>query len=433
MSNHTEITVRHAEYVDPRAGNDKFYRTFVFGSSWVTQYGKNGSVGTVTKVVQEASPEAAQAAADKKFDSKVKKGYSPVRQGTVVFDGEVTPENIHVLDAIAGQVGEDTSHDSGPVAVAEVTQTLPDATAAVAEALAEVVLVGRSRDAVDTDTAPDLPTRPMLASVVPAEKIAELMDDENWVAQMKYDGDRVVIEVRDGVVTALNRQGQAKVRNVGTAHTTPFTALGSGRWVFDGEVVGRTLVLFDTVAASDGQTTWVDEASVFEDRMAVLVAVASTLGLDDDEAFVVAPVADDRVLAGSKGQMLADAVAGQREGIILRDRYGVYEPGRRSTLLVKHKLIKDADAVVTALHETKQSATLSVHDEDGSLREVGAASTIGKGTVSVGDVWVVTFLYVTDPANPRMFQPRLVARREDKAASECGIAQFADAGTDKAL
>lgn len=272
----------------------------------------------------------------------------------------------------------------------------------------------------------------MLASVQPASVVESAMTDHGFVGQLKYDGDRVVVEVRDGQVTLLNRAGEAKVSNVGTAHSTPFTALGKGRWVFDGEVVGRTLVLFDMVLATDGTITFADEDMGFMGRYQALTVITSVLDLDP-EAVVVAPVADDLDTEGAKADLLATAVEGKREGIVLRHREGPYEPGRRSTYLIKHKLIKDADVVVTALHPSKQSATLAVHDEDGNLVEVGAASTIGKGDVAVGDVWVVTFLYVIDPAHPRMFQPRLVTRRTDKAASECNLAQFADAGTVRSL
>ena len=35
------ISISEAGYIDHRAGNDKFYRVFVLGSSWVSQYGRN--------------------------------------------------------------------------------------------------------------------------------------------------------------------------------------------------------------------------------------------------------------------------------------------------------------------------------------------------------------------------------------------------------
>lgn len=59
----TTIHITEAQYIDPRAGNDKFYRTYVLGSTWVTQYGRNGTIGTFTKLIEVASEDAAAKAA----------------------------------------------------------------------------------------------------------------------------------------------------------------------------------------------------------------------------------------------------------------------------------------------------------------------------------------------------------------------------------
>lgn len=437
----TNITVREAEYIDPRAGNDKFYRTFAFGSAWVAQYGRNGTLGTFTKITPAASPEAAAEAASKKFDEKVRKGYNPVRSGTVATEIGITAENVSVLDEVVASLpaGQSVGIVNAPVPAANIrTARHRDVTPDIAVLLDGLLYGFPVRAAVPADLNPDLPVRPMLASVAAAATIGDAMNDPSWYAQYKYDGDRVVVEVTNGEIRVLNRAGQAKVKNVGTAHLEPFTALHSGRWVFDGEVVGRTLVLFDMAGATDGKLTWVSEHSAFGSRYSVLGALSVILGIpaadsetaESDAPVVLAPVA---VLHEEKDKFLSTAIADQREGIILRNYLGAYDSGRRSVNVIKHKLIKDADVVVTGLHATKQSATLSVHDASGQLVEVGAASTIGKGGVSVGDVWVVTFLYVTDPEHPRLFQPRLVSRRTDKAAVECTIDQFADAGTAKVV
>lgn len=430
----TIVSIREAAYIDPRAGNDKFYRTYAFGTSFVSQYGRNGTAGTFTKPEVHESQQAAGAAAAKKFDSKVKKGYNPTRQGEVATS-LAEPTNAD-LDALAEHIGADPTHDPGTQGTEVVYQTtagdLPDATATVVAALDAASV--SSREAVTNDTNPSLPTRPMLASVLPAADVAAAMGSDRWVGQFKYDGDRAVIEVRDGAVTPLNRQGMAKVKNIGKAHIEPFAALGTGRWVFDGEVVGRTLVLFDLVFATDGHRTFVDEQTPFTVRYAALVAITATLGLVDG-AFDIAPVATG---SQDKADMLTIAVADKREGLILRETGAGYEPGRRAATLVKHKLIKDADVVITALHVTKSSATLAVRDADGNEIQVGNASTIGKVGLDckapqVGQTWVVTYLGVTDPANPRLFQPRLVAHRTDKGAAECSVAQFADAYMNKVV
>jgi ATP-dependent DNA ligase len=432
----TVVGINEAVYIDPRAGNDKFYRTWTFGSSWVSQYGRNGTVGTFSKIVDAASPEAAEKAAGVKFAGKVKKGYEPVRSGAVETSAAITADNLTLLDQLAQSVpmGDAVGIVTEPVAAVEVEARRDDVTAAAVAALTATEFLGVP--AVAEDTTPSLPVRPMLASVQPAEAVAAAMDSDDWCAQFKYDGDRVVIEIDNGEIRVLNRQGQAKVRNVGPAHLSPFSALHSGRWVIDGEVVGRTLVCFDLVVATDGVHTWARESTTFPDRHHALVTLAEVLGIPavaaaaEGSPVVLAPIA---VTAQTKADMLAAAVTEQREGIVLRHRGGTYESGRRSTTLVKHKLIRDADVVVTALHPVKDSAELSVHDAAGNLVQVGTASTIGRGAVEIGQVWVVTFLYVSNPEHPRMVQPRLIRRRHDKAPAECLLDQFADAGTNKAV
>ncbi|NLU64911.1 WGR domain-containing protein [Rhodococcus sp. HNM0563] len=432
----TTAHINEAVYIDPRAGNDKFYRTFTFGSAWVSQYGRNGTLGTFTKIVETASPEAAVKAAAAKFAGKVKKGYEPVRSGGVETSTVITADNLAVLDTLVESLhkGDAVGIVTEPVTAVEMDTRREDFTAAAVEALTATSFLGEP--AVAEDTMPSLPVRPMLASVQPAEIVADAMDSDDWYAQFKYDGDRVVIEIDNGEIRVLNRQGQAKVRNVGPSHLHPFSALHSGRWVFDGEVVGRTLVLFDLIVATDGINTWARESMAFPVRHHTLTILTEVLGIPavdkatEGSPVVLAPVA---VTAQHKADMLESAVAEQREGIILRHYCGTYESGRRSTMLVKHKLIKDVDVVVTALHPVKDSAELAVHDAEGNLVQAGTASTIGKGAVEVGQVWVVTFLYVTNPEHPRMVQPRLIRQRHDKALTECLLDQFADAGTNKAV
>ena len=69
-------------------------------------------------------------------------------------------------------------------------------------------------------------------------------------------------------------------------------------------------------------------------------------------------------------------------------------------------------------------------------RSQGATSTvttIGCGDVNVGDVVEVHYLYIVNPAAPRLFQPRILRSRTDIAPTECHLAQLANAATDRAV
>ncbi|MET3959943.1 YD repeat-containing protein [Rhodococcus sp. OAS809] len=431
----TQIHIAEAQFVDPRAGNDKFYRTFVIGSRWVTQYGRNETVGTFSKIVEAASEEAAAAAAAAKFTSKVKKGYIPSRNGSLIFDSTIEAGSLTLLDELVSQLPAPGAVGTSVVAADPIAavdlgpEVLSDLTHLVDDALSSAGVTPTEKSAPLSS----LPLRPMLVAVLPVNDIDAVMNSDNWVTQFKYDGDRVLVEVTDGEIRVLNRQGEMKTRNVGRTQLLPFTALHRGRWVFDGEIVGRTLVLFDLVSAASDAHTWVTDNDPFTVRHDALQIIAGVLGVEEAGqvtagSVVFAPVASGKE---AKAQMLAEIVMESREGLIARQSAGLYEQGRRSLDVLKHKLIKDVDVVVTALHPTKESATVSVYDDLGTLVEVGAVSVLGKGPVCVGEVWVVTFLYVSDPTHPRLVQPRLVRHRTDKGAAQCLLDQFASAGTNR--
>jgi len=116
----------------------------------------------------------------------------------------------------------------------------------------------------------------------------------------------------------------------------------------------------------------------------------------------------------------------------LRDTTAPYQPGRRSSGLLRHKFLRELDAHVVGVSTTtgKQNAALAVYDDEGNTVAIGKVSTIGKGTITVGDVVEVRFLYTV---GNRLFQPRIVRVRTDKAGTECSTRQLEGTHTNKIL
>ena len=275
--------------------------------------------------------------------------------------------------------------------------------------------------AVMGDVKVDASVLPMLAKVVNPDEVPALIADDRWVMQLKYDGDRAVTAIRDGQVAVFNRQGQPKKTNVAAAHLAPFKEL-EGDWTFDGEIVGHTYHVFDLISAPG-----LPANAPFAARQAHLEATLARLAPNPDDVRLV-PTAIGR----EAKQAMRDAAKTNRdEGVIFRRASASYDPGRRSTDLLKDKFLKEADCVVTAIHPEKQSVELSVRDWEGRLVPVGQVSTIGKGDIGVGSVVEATFLYVHNVSEPRMVQPRIARVRHDKTPDECTIDQFAHAGTNK--
>lgn len=427
------VYAEELQYVDRAAGHDKFYRVYQWDTIWTIQYGRNGTYGTFSRKVASTKYEA-QALADKQVQAKYSKGYESVKTVTLEFPKEPTDSQLDSAMSGPGNpvtVGTRTVTDKALAkTVASLTRILTDTSTDLTvntEILNDVIRelspwFPKTSDALE----PEKALRPMLAEEIHPNDVEGLLIDDNWGVQYKLDGERYVVEVTDGQVAVYNRQGQPKVSNVAPETLTPFYDLTEGYWVFDGELIGRTLWLFDMPAAGG----YLHREAPFQQRHDALVRTLTAMKcLESPNISLV----DNIVGTDNKRLALQQASDDSREGIMFRKLSARYQFGRRTLDLMKYKFIKTADVYVTRTGiKGKSNAELAVL-RDGKELVVGQVSTIGKGEVDVGDVLEVKFLYVIDPANPKLYQPRILRKRDDKAADECFIEQFVNAGTNKEM
>ena len=426
MSNQ-EIPVSAVELTYAEGTSDKFYRVFLINESVLTcQYGRSGTYGTFTPRKASADPAAAMKAGDKAVAGKSAKGYQIVRSGSGKFDHIPTDSE---LDSMLNTM------PAGQSAEVSTPQLREQSAVIVAANSAEVdrTVLPRVTDALESYFGPYRPPLtpsnetvvPMLAQVATKSEVAYMLSSPAWIVQPKLDGERVLILVQDGVVSAHNRSGQAKAKNIGEAHLAPFRSLTEGRWSFDGEIVGRTLHLFDMPSAAG----YTNENTSYNTRAAALIHTMRALEANPADVALVDIAVDE----SEKRAMLAAAKDGHKEGVIFRDVHAGYRPGRTDALK-KHKFVKEVDAYVVEVGKGgKENAVLAVRNERGEQVIVGQVSTIGKGPIAVGQVLEVQFLYITSLAKPVLFQPTILRVRTDKSAEECSTEQLRDAVTDKSV
>lgn len=106
------------------------------------------------------------------------------------------------------------------------------------------------------------------------------------------------------------------------------------------------------------------------------------------------------------------------EGVVVKRLTGTYQSKGRTRNVLKIKVTKTIDVVVIGYGHETESAVLGLY-RNRVLTEVGKCSLIGKPHVEIGDVIEVQYLYVVDPAAPRLYQGRMMRRRDDKAGIEC--------------
>lgn len=255
--------------------------------------------------------------------------------------------------------------------------------------------------------------QPMLAETLAPKDLDRVLRDDNWWAQQKLDGDRVMFHVLNGKVTALNRNGEIRVNLVPARVRRQFEGM-PGEWVFDGELMADgTFWLFDMPVAAPH----IDPSRPYEYRLVVLERFFA--GWGPDPCIRLLPTART---TEAKATLIERTLRQDGEGVVLKDTAAPYRPGKRSTSMLKLKFWHSADCVVTAVSPEGRANCLVSMYEAGRLIEPTSVGTAGKARVHVGDVVEVKYLYATDIR--QLFQPELMRVRDDKAPTECTADQL---------
>lgn len=266
----------------------------------------------------------------------------------------------------------------------------------------------------------------MLAESTKVDLLAEYALDDRWWFEQKVDGHRLVTVVENGVVTFLNRQGvQKSTLPIEPQLQTEFSAMTRGQWVFDGEIVDDVYWLFDLPVVGDK----VKISDPYEFRRDVLDTFFA--GWAPGKHIKLLPswrTPGDK----AKGMVLMEDT--NREGVMVKDKDAPYLPGKRSRRVLKAKFTKAIDCVVLRVAvDGKENVELALNNGVGTFRAIGQASTIGKPAVAVNDVVEVKFLYAVDRNKPRLVQPTILRRRDDKSPAECTFDQLDTCFTDKTV
>lgn len=257
--------------------------------------------------------------------------------------------------------------------------------------------------------------RPMLCGSVEACDVSTYLTSDEWVAQQKLDGDRLLIHVQDGKVTALNREGKPRSNPVPKAVRDQFTVF-PGEWVFDGELLTTgEMWLFDLPRAADG----ISPDDPFRVRFEVLERVFSGGVWTPASCIRLLPVARG---AESKRRLLRELHGRGAEGLIFRHVEGLYRPGKRSELALKAKFTHTADVIVESVRPDGHDNCTFRLFRDGRLVPAGSVSLVGRPPVKPGDVIEVRYLYASEDS--LLYQPVMLRVRDDKSPSECTVDQL---------
>lgn len=265
--------------------------------------------------------------------------------------------------------------------------------------------------------------KPVLAESVPDGRLEHYITNDDWCAEQKLDGQRVLVRVRDGNVEFLQRQGKPTSKDMPSKVRSVLSALGGEEWYFDGELVGGsngTLWLFDMPVALDK----VSPSDELYYRKEMLDAFYQALIEGQSPQLRVLPTAHG---TDDKRTLVERVRAAGGEGVMFKHLDAKYDSGRRSRHILKAKNRNTIDCVVLDTNiGGKDNMRLGVHDHRGLMVAIGECTALAGDGASIrpGMVVEVTYLYANDPRAPRLYQPTKPIIRTDKAPNECTIDQL---------
>lgn len=250
---------------------------------------------------------------------------------------------------------------------------------------------------------------PQLLNDVPDGQLESLLKDDDFVGQMKADGERRMVRVTGDAQIGSNRSGLQVALPACVADSLKGVVCEA-----DGEMVGSHLYLFDLLSLGARDLRGED----FETRSAVLESVQGKFGA----AVTVLPLA----VGEQQKRVLMDRTRELRqEGLVFKYLRAPYTPGRPnsggSQLRFKHW--KTCTVIVLGANKDKRSVRTAVLDESGRLVEVGSVTVPKNKEIPEADALLeVRYLYAF--VNGDLFEATFKRVRTDQVREDARLSKL---------
>jgi bifunctional non-homologous end joining protein LigD len=252
---------------------------------------------------------------------------------------------------------------------------------------------------------------PQLLNPIEESEVLALMDDENWCAQEKFDGRRLIIRKAGNEINGINKKGNL----VGLPEPLfQIVMQYGGDVVLDGEIIGNVYHAFDLLNL-DG----VDIRSwPYRERLAALMNLL--FGLQQ----AVIKFVETAFTSAQKVVLLEKLKTGNKEGIVFKDVHSPYTAGRPNSggTQLKHKFVATLSAVVAKVNR-QRSVELQLIGIDGWASCGNVTIPLNHKTPAAGQVVEVRYLYAFRESGV-LYQPVYLGPREDVEDTECQVSQL---------
>jgi len=212
---------------------------------------------------------------------------------------------------------------------------------------------------IEVKEARDSGLRPMLLTPDTEENLEKYITDDDWCAEVKLNGKRIMIKAKEDTIVGVNRRGLECA--IPKSVEASLSVLKPGD-VLDGELIGENYHVFDVIAKGS-----------YSMRLGLLDLLAKKVKAPNIR-FVPAFTGQK-----DKRELVQSLRKNRKEGVVFKKLGADYEPGRRENL---------AKAICVKVKYYAEVAAQVIDWTDKQSVEVGLLD--GKGLVSVGKVTVPT-------------------------------------------
>lgn len=255
---------------------------------------------------------------------------------------------------------------------------------------------------------------PQLLNPVEPADAERLIADDDWWAQPKFDGRRVLILKDRETVTGINRTGLTIPLPAAVAAAV--LSMPADRCLLDGELVGDVYHCFDLLNRGDDDLRDEPYARRYD----------AALDLVDAVPHDALRYAETAVTADRKRRLVDRLWRENAEGAVFKQRLTPYTHGRPAVggPQLKLKFTATASCRVADVNAGRRSVAVELVD-------AGTGGWTGVGNVTVppnhavparGDVVEVRYLYAYRGGS--LYQPVYLGRRDDVDASACLLGQL---------
>jgi len=251
---------------------------------------------------------------------------------------------------------------------------------------------------------------PQLLNAIEVEDVDRYIRDDQYLAQEKHDGKRLLIVKKGDQITAINRKG------LSVGFPASFQSLQSSPvdFIIDGEAIGENFFVFDLLEINDENI----RPQPLMTRLEKLRELTGNLGV---KYIIETASAHDY---SPKKDLYERLLQQKKEGIVFKLKSSVYTPGRPASggNHIKHKFYATASFQVAAVNN-KRSVALGLYDNGKLVGAGNVTISVNHAVPAVGDIVEVRYLYAFRESGS-VYQPIYLGKRDDIDADACVVAQL---------